>query len=160
MAGRWGDWAGLTLGSSSSGLRELGKALPLLGADQIPAAKISIAGPGWAAADQLWARQRWAHGWGLTQWQEHQESQGSKGLLHPALAPFCEHTVEESCQSFFLSSHAWRKKHPQTNLWLCQTKVSLNHGKKGESPCPPQLCSCCTSSSSLSFSPNEVTPQI
>lgn len=37
---------------------------------------------------------------------EHQESQGSKGLLHPALVPFCEHTVEESCQSFFLSSHA------------------------------------------------------
>lgn len=148
----WADWAGLTWGSSCSGLRELGKALPLFAADQTPAAKISTAEPNWAAAEQLWARQRWAQGWGLARGlAQGQEHQGSEGLLHPALAPFSEHTVEESCQPFFLSSHAWKKQHPQPNKGGFEPQ-----GKREKAPAHPNSAPACSSLSSL---PNEVTPQ-
>lgn len=69
-----------------------------------------------------------------------ESGRGGKGYCTQLWAPpSFKHTVEESCQSFFLSSHAWRKQAPSRKVSLCQTKVPLSHAeKKGESPCPPQ----------------------
>lgn len=67
-----------------------------------------------------------------------ESGRGGKGYCTQLWAPpSFKHTVEESCQSFFLSSHAWRKQAPSRKASLCQTKVPLSHAeKKGRKPLP------------------------